>query len=87
MIHLTYAIKGFATAKVEGVLGLYHVVMDCSCSSRESLMVALGHLNERKASGLMFVDMSATNKGLWLRTFLANNYHMWASLTLWHNIF
>ncbi|KAJ1270664.1 hypothetical protein BS78_06G069100 [Paspalum vaginatum] len=76
MSSMTEAIRGFAAAVSEAVPGLYTAVMGCPSFSREALMVALGHLGQNKATGLLFVEMTTDDKDLWLRTYLAKNYHL-----------
>ncbi|KAJ1254823.1 hypothetical protein BS78_K322000 [Paspalum vaginatum] len=56
MCGLTDAIKGFSAAMSDAILGLYQAVMNCPSFTREALMAALGHLTEKKAYGLMFVE-------------------------------
>ncbi|WVZ77426.1 hypothetical protein U9M48_025291, partial [Paspalum notatum var. saurae] len=80
MTGLTEAVWGFANAVAESnhneaAPGLYRAVMDMADFPREALMVALGHLTENKASGLMFVQMTTEDKDLWLRTFLSKAYY------------
>ncbi|KAJ1270414.1 hypothetical protein BS78_06G050500 [Paspalum vaginatum] len=60
----------------DAILGLYQAVMACPGYSREALMATLGHLTEKKAVGLMFVEMTNDGRDLWLRTYLAKNYYM-----------
>ncbi|KAJ1274686.1 hypothetical protein BS78_05G080600 [Paspalum vaginatum] len=76
MTGLTDAIKGFSTAIGDGIPGLYQAVMSCPGFTREALMAALEHLTEKKANGLMFLEMSLDDRDLWLRTYLAKNYYM-----------
>ncbi|KAJ1260917.1 hypothetical protein BS78_10G268600 [Paspalum vaginatum] len=76
MSGLTEAIKGFSAAVGDAILGLYQAVMACPGFSREALMEALGHLTEKKAIGLMFVEMTSEDRDLWLRTYLAKSYYM-----------
>ncbi|WVZ82094.1 hypothetical protein U9M48_029396 [Paspalum notatum var. saurae] len=76
MTGLTDAIKGFSAAVSDAVPGLYQAVMSCPGFTREALMAALGHLTEKKANGLMFVEMIPDDRELWLRTYLAKNYYM-----------
>ncbi|WVZ62914.1 hypothetical protein U9M48_012605, partial [Paspalum notatum var. saurae] len=75
MCGLTDAIKGFSAAVGDAIPGLYQAVMGCPGFSRASLMEALGHLTEKKAVGLMFVEMTNEDRELWLRTYLAKSYY------------
>ncbi|KAJ1293799.1 hypothetical protein BS78_01G096400 [Paspalum vaginatum] len=76
MCGLIDAVRGFAAAVSDAIPGLYQAVMNCPGFTREALMAALGHLTEKKAHGLMFVEMIADDRDLWLKTYLANNYYM-----------
>ena len=77
---LTDAVWGFAAAiteaaHAEAAPGIYQAVMGCANFTRESLMFALNHLMENKASALIFVGMVAEDKDLWLRTYLVQHYY------------
>ncbi|WVZ58845.1 hypothetical protein U9M48_009071 [Paspalum notatum var. saurae] len=76
MCGLTDDIKGFSAAVGDAIPSLYQAVMACLGFSREALMEALGHLTEKKAVGLMFVEMTNEDRALWLRTYLAKSYYM-----------
>ncbi|KAJ1292049.1 hypothetical protein BS78_02G362300 [Paspalum vaginatum] len=76
MCGLTNAIKGFSAAVSDAIPGLYQPVMNCLGYTREALMAALEHLTEKKANGLMFVEMTPDDMDLWLRSYLAKNYYM-----------
>ncbi|WVZ54213.1 hypothetical protein U9M48_005049 [Paspalum notatum var. saurae] len=73
---LTDAMRGFSAAVSDAIPGLYQAVMSCPDFTREALMTALGYLSEKKAIGLMFVEMTPEDRELWLRTYLAKNYYM-----------
>jgi hypothetical protein len=55
---------------------LYHVVMEMPNFPEEALIVAYNFLLDNKAQGRGFVNMSDSHRSLWLRTFLAKNYHV-----------
>ncbi|KAL6595659.1 hypothetical protein ACP70R_047999 [Stipagrostis hirtigluma subsp. patula] len=70
------AIWGFAaavseTAHAEAAPGVYPAVMETPGFSRQKLMKVLGFLTENKASGMVFVQMSAADRELWINEFLS----------------
>jgi hypothetical protein len=54
---------------------LYLAVMEMPNFPEEALIVAYTFLLDNKAQGRGFVNMSDAHRSLWLRTFLAKNYH------------
>jgi hypothetical protein len=60
----------------EAAPGIYNAVINCPGFSREALMYALNHMMEHKATSLVFLDMTPDDRDLWLKTFLAKNYHI-----------
>ncbi|WVZ91532.1 hypothetical protein U9M48_037691 [Paspalum notatum var. saurae] len=76
MCNFTEAIKGFSAAVGDAIPGLYQAVMGCPGFTREALMAGLGQLTEKKAIGLMFVEMTNEDRDLWLRAYLPKNYYM-----------
>ncbi|WVZ75407.1 hypothetical protein U9M48_023460 [Paspalum notatum var. saurae] len=81
MTGVTDAIWGFTAAvqestHSEAAPGIYNDVMDCPNFTRTELMFCLDFLMQNKASALVFVGMTASDKELWLRTHLtANNFY------------
>lgn len=78
--NITDAIQTFASAVAESnnnevASGLYATVMSCTAFTRETLMCSLYHLTMNKVARLMFVQMSADDKDMWLRTYLATSYY------------
>uniref|UniRef100_A0A804LXZ9 Uncharacterized protein n=2 Tax=Zea mays TaxID=4577 RepID=A0A804LXZ9_MAIZE len=57
----------------EAAPGIYNVVINCPGFSRETLMYALNHMMEHKATSLVFLDMTPDDRDLWLKTFLAKH--------------
>jgi hypothetical protein len=55
---------------------LYLTVMEMPNFPEEALIVAYTFLLDNKAQGRGFVNMSDAHRSLWLRTFLAKNYHV-----------
>jgi hypothetical protein len=53
---------------------LYKAVMDVLEYSPDSLMVALNHLVDHKAQGVIFVAMADSHRSLGLRNYLSKNY-------------
>jgi hypothetical protein len=55
---------------------LYLAVIEMPNFPEEALIVAYTFLLDNKAQGRGFVNMSDAHRSLWLRTFLAKNYHV-----------
>lgn len=61
--------------KAEAYKGIYRAVMDVPGFSRDQLMCALDHFMERKGAALVFMDMSESDRQLWLKRLLAKHYN------------
>jgi hypothetical protein len=55
---------------------LYLAVIEMTRFSKEALIVAYTYLLDNKAQGRGFVGMSEGHRDIWLRNYLAKNYHM-----------
>jgi len=63
----------------EAALGIYEAVMGCPNFAKSDLMVCLNYLMDHKASTLIFVGMSPSDKELWINTHLAKVRVRWPS--------
>jgi hypothetical protein len=61
--------------KGEACKGIYRAVMDVLGFTRAQLMCALDHFMERKGAALVFMDMSESDRQLWVNMFLAKHYN------------